>query len=293
MAIKLLIDSTNYLSPEDIAHFDMRQVSLFIHDGDRQDRELDMDFVEFYKRLADTREIPKSAQPAQSEIRQQMLGILDEGHDVLGLTISKEMSGTYETYQMVAEQIKQERPDGVIEIVDTRSNCLQEGYAILSAAVAADAGASMQECIDAAKRTIARTRFVFAPHTLEYLERGGRIGAAAAMLGSLLKLVPILSVEDGEVVTLNKVRTCPKALAALYNQFEADIEAGGGLRRFTVHTIADSEHGLLFRTKYIEPLVGGGAVEDGGIVAIGPVIGAHVGSAVGIVYETNNPLRKE
>jgi len=287
MAVKLLIDSTNYLSPEDIVRYDMRQVSLFIHDGDRQERELDLDLSEFYTRLADTREIPKSSQPSQVAIRIKMLEILNQGDEVLGLTLSKDMSGTYDTFCMVADQVKTERPDAIIEVLDTRSNCMQEGFAILSAAQVAAEGGTMEQCIVAAKETIARTRFVFAPHTLEYLERGGRIGAAAALLGSLLKLVPILSVEEGAVVTLDKVRTYPKALIAIVEQFKKDIQAGGGIRRAVVHTIADSEHAQFFLKEFIMPLVDG----IGEVIPIGPVIGAHVGPAVGLVYETNNPLR--
>jgi DegV family protein with EDD domain len=287
MAVKLLIDSTNYLSPKDIERYGMRQVSLYINDGDKHDRELDLDFSEFYKRLADKRDIPKSSQPSQAATRAEMLAILDSGDEVLGCTLSADMSGTYETFRMVAKQIEEERPDARIEVVDTRSNCLQEGFAILSAAQKAEEGASLEECVAAAEHTIARTRFVFAPHTLEYLERGGRIGAASALLGSLLKLVPILSVEHGAVVTLNKVRTYPAALAALHDQLVKDVEKSGGLKRLIIHTIADSEHGQQFHDQHIEPLVGH-AVD---IVPIGPVIGAHVGPAVGVVYETHDPLR--
>jgi len=287
MAVKLLVDSTNYLSPEQLEEYDMRQVSLFINDGEKQDRELDMDYGDFYTRLADTRDIPKSSQPAQGAIRDEMLAILDAGDEVLGLTLSADMSGTYETFKMMADQIKEERPDAVIEVVDTRSNCLQEGFAVLSAAEKAQEGGSIKDCIAAAQDTIARTRFVFAPHTLEYLERGGRIGAASALLGSLLKLVPILSVEKGSVVTLDKVRTYPKALAAIAAQMEKDIKAGGGIKRLVVHTIADSEHGVEFRDAHTSSL-GEGETD---IIPIGPVIGAHVGPAVGVVYETVNPLR--
>ncbi|MCL2491816.1 MAG: DegV family protein [Coriobacteriia bacterium] len=287
MAVKLLIDSTNYLSPEDIERFGMRQVSLYINDGDKHDRELDLDYSDFYTRLADTTEIPTSAQPSHGAIIKEMSEIISEGDEVLGLTISSEMSGTYDSFCMAAEQIKEKNPDAVIEIVDTWSNCLQEGFAVLSAAEVAAAGGTMQECIDAAEATIARTRFVFAPHTLEYLERGGRIGTAAALLGSVLKLVPILSVEDGSVVTLSKVRTYPKALASLSEHLHKDIDAAGGLKRIAVHTIADSEHAQAFADTYIEPLVG----HPLDIVPIGPVIGAHVGPAVGVVYETNDPLR--
>jgi DegV family protein with EDD domain len=288
MAVKLLVDSTNYLSPEDLARYDMKQVSLFVIDGDKHEAELDMDFLEFYTRLADRDDIPTSAQPSQSAIRNAMLEILDEGNEVLGCTISTEMSGTYETFHMVAEQIKAERPGAVIEVVDTRSNCLQEGYAVLSAAEAAAAGKSISECIAAARHTIARTRFVFAPHTLEYLKRGGRIGTAAALLGSVLKIVPILSVEDGMTVQLGKVRTYSSALKELANRFAHDMKAAGGITRVNIHTIADSKHAEQFR-EYIEPLVGR-LVE---IVPIGPIVGLHVGPAIGVVYETVNPLRPE
>ncbi|MCL2818928.1 MAG: DegV family protein [Actinomycetia bacterium] len=287
MAVKLLIDSTNYLSPEDIERYGMRQVSLYINDGDRHDRELDLDLHDFYERLADTKEIPTSAQPSHGSIIKEMSEIIEAGDEVLGMTISSEMSGTYDSFCMAAEQLKERYPDAVIEIVDTGSNCLQEGFAVLSAAEVADAGGTMQECIDAANATIARTRFVFAPHTLEYLERGGRIGTAAALLGSVLKLIPILSVEEGAVVTPNKVRSYPKALQALLDALKTDMEKAGGLKRVAVHTIADSEHGEKFARELVEPLVG----HPVDVVPIGPVIGAHVGPAVGVVYETIDPLR--
>ncbi|MCL2025105.1 MAG: DegV family protein [Coriobacteriia bacterium] len=296
MAVKLVIDSTNYLSTEDIARYDMRQVSLFVIDGEKHEAELDMDAQDFYVRLADRSDIPSSAQPSQGAVREAMLAILDEGHDVLGCTISADMSGTYDTFSMVAEQIKAERPDAVIELLDTRSNCMQEGYAILSAAEAAAAGKPIAECIEAGQHTIARTRFVFAPQTLEYLKRGGRIGTASALLGSALKITPILSVEDGMTVQLDKVRTFSRALKVLADKVAEDMTAADGLVRIAVHHIAEHEQAQQFLSTYLEPLVAqareaGQTVEISPVVQIGPVIGAHVGPAVGVVYETVNPLR--
>ena len=287
MAVKLLIDSTNYLTAEDVKRYGMRQVSLYINDGDRHDREMDLDYHEFYERLADTRELPTSAQPSHGEIVAAMREILDSGDEVLGMTLSADMSGTYESFLLAKSTLEDEIADARIAVVDTRSNCMQEGFAILSAAEAAASGKTLAECVAAAEETIARTRFVFAPHSLEYLERGGRIGAAAALLGSLLKLVPILSVENGAVVNPTKVRSYPKALVALRDLMQADLQKAGGLKRAVVHTIADSEHGEQFARELVEPLVG----HTVDVMPIGPVIGAHVGPAVGVVYETKEPLR--
>ena len=131
-----------------------------------------------------------------------------------------------------------------------------------------------------------RTRFLFSPSSLEYLRRGGRIGNASALAGQLLQIKPILTVENGVVTTVAKVRTQGKALAEMAKRFGADAREFG-LRRTAVHYIGDKAPAEEFAARWIRP-VAGGVVP---IVPVSAVIGLHVGPAVGVVYETEIELQ--
>lgn len=124
------------------------------------------------------------------------------------------------------------------------------------------------------------TRFLFTPETLTFLQKGGRIGGAAALLGNLIQLSPVLTVRDGQATTLAKVRTRKKALDKIVQTFKADVEAYG-LKRVMVHYIGDKNPAVAWAREVIEPLVGH-AVD---VLPVSPVIGLHVGPAVGIAYE--------
>lgn len=286
MAVKIVTDSTAYLSPEIQQRLDLRVVSLHIVDAGVSTPEVDIDCHEFYDRLSDMKELPTSAQPSPEDLRELMLEIIEQGDDVLGIFISSKMSGTLQTATLVAEMIRSENPEARITLIDSESNSMQEGFAVIAAAEVAVAGGSLAECEAAAKATIARTRFLFAPESLEYLSRGGRIGKASALLGSLLNIVPVLTVDEGVTTTYTKVRTHARAMANMRDKMLADIDAAGGLKRICVHSIVDRDKAVEFVKNFIEPNVNC-PIE---IIELGPVIGTHVGPAVGVVYETINPM---
>lgn len=287
MAVRVIGDSTAYIPQELRESLDIECVSLFVEEGATYVPEVDIDFEAFYARLADETSIPKSAQPSPGDIEEKFRNILSAGSDVLGVFISSKMSGTFETALGVARSLAPLFPGQRIEIVDSESNSMQEGFALLAGARLAKAGATIDECITACHETMKRTRYVFAPKSLSYLARGGRIGKASALLGGMLKLVPILSVDEGEATTFAKVRTYRKALISMRDQMLRDAETGKGIARVVVHSIAQTGDAVAFCKELIEPIVNV-PVE---VIPLGPVIGAHVGPAVGLVYETNQPLR--
>lgn len=287
MGVSVVTDSTTCIPAELLKTYGIRVVSLSIHDGDTCSREIDMDSAAFYERLKDMRVLPTSSQPSPEELGRVFSEIIDGGDDVLAVFLSSEMSGTCETAKMVAEMIAKEKPHAKISIVDSETNSMQEGYAVLSAAECAAQGGTLDECERAARDTMARSRFLFAPQSLEYLMRGGRIGRASALFGSLLKLVPVLTVENAVTTTYAKVRTYPKAFAVMRDKLAEDIQKAGGLKNICIHMIVEREPAEKFKREYIEPFVG----RDVEIIPLRPVIGTHVGAAVGVVYETVNPLR--
>ncbi len=288
MSVRILVDSASYIPEDELARHDIRRFSMVLVEGDRQTPELDIDYTEFYAHLAQVDYLPTTSLPSPQEIRAHITDILDEGHDVLGVFLPATFSGVVATFTMVAEQLATEDPTlrGRIDVVDGGSPCMEAGFAALAAARCSEAGGTLAECAAAAEASKERSRFLFAPRTLTYLERGGRIGRASALLGGLLKLVPVLTVEDYYTSTYTKVRTWPKALMTIKEKLVADIEASGGLRDIIVHYIAEPQEATAFCQNVIEPLVG----HPVRVVPIGPVVGAHVGPAVGVVYETVDPI---
>jgi DegV family protein with EDD domain len=162
---------------------------------------------------------------------------------------------------------------------------MQLGFTALAAAKAAREGADAAGCAEAARGVIPRSRFLFTPATLEYLRRGGRIGNASALVGSVLQVRPILTVADGETTVVKKVRTTKRAIEEIVALAEADLDAHG-LVDLAVHHIDAEEQARAVAGVFAERLG-----RDVPLVPIGAVIGTHVGpGAVGVVYVTRERL---
>ncbi len=286
MPVRVVTDSTAYLPRPVLDELGIDVVSLYVTfaEGDSVP-EVDIAPAEFYARLAAGRSLPRSSQPSTAEFDRVFRAALDAGQDVVGVFLSAEMSGTFAGAGLARDAITAERPDAVIELVDSRSNCMQLGFSVLAAARAARDGASASEAAEAARAVIPRSRFLFAPATLEYLRRGGRIGNASALLGAILQVKPILTVADGVTTTVAKVRTTKRAVEEIVTLAEADI-ARHGLAEIAVHHIDAEETAREVAASFREAL--GREVP---VVAIGAVIGTHVGpGTIGVVYVTREAL---
>ena len=302
MTVRIVTDSTASLTDEEIKRYDIRRVTLYLVSGDVAEPEIGMDIDAFYATINDMDVLPTSAQPTPADFHQTFSEILDAGDDVLGIFTASGLSGTYEGAQMIAAQIERERSDaaGRIAIVDSTSNSRSLGYPVLAAGRAAADGADLAACTELAEYTSACTRFVFAPRSLEHLRRGGRIGRASALLGSALKLVPVLGPDkhNGTVHNYAKVRTFPRALDAIKNIMLEDAQHSGGLEAACVHYIAERPVAEDYAETSVKPLVAelltdGDDAPELPIMPVPPVIGSHVGPAVGIAYLCYEPLKKE
>mgnify|MGYP000901350447 CR=1 FL=1 len=285
MTVRILTDSTSYIADEIREELDIRVVSLNISFGEESFRETDVSNEEFYP-MMEAKGIPTSSQPAVGEIYQEIEKVVAAGDSLCGIFLSSDMSGTYDTVRMVVGMIKDKYPEAEIEIIDSRSNSMQLGFACIEAARAAKAGKSLAEVKEVTLRNIHRSRFLFIPDNLEYLKKGGRIGGASALIGNLLKIFPILTVEEGKVLVLNKVRHKEKAIRAMVEKMLQDI-GQYGLGEIAVHHINCFEEAQGLVKKIKEKIT-----TNVQVVPIGPVIGLHVGpGAIGIVYYTEKALR--
>ena len=281
MAIKIVTDSTSYIPKEFINKYDISVVSLNVIMNGESIREVDLDNETFYSKMEESTEIPSSSQPSPDEIYNTFENIIKEGNSIVGIFISSDMSGTVSSANLIKNMLLEKYPTAHIEIVDSRSNCMQMGYVAIEAAKAAAAGKSMEEVIDVCTSVINNSRFLFTPDTLDYLKKGGRIGGASALLGTLFQIKPILTVCDGKTTVFTKVRTKKKAVDTLVTTLINDLQ-GKELGGVIVHHINCQDEGLSLAAK-IKKQLG----VDVQIDTIGPIIGLHVGpGSIGVAYFT-------
>lgn len=284
--VKIVTDSVASIPAEVVRARDIEVVSLYVNREGREYREADMDVEAFYEDIADMIDNPPtSSQPSQHALETIFERAAEARDEVLGVFMSSKMSGTFEGAVRAARAVKERFEHFQCTLVDSTSNCADEMFAVLDAADARDAGATLGECARAATDAVASSRFIFAPESLAFLKAGGRIGGASALLGGLLQISPVLTVADWETATLAKVRTWKKTLARMVDTFKDDIDACG-LKRVVVHYIGSAAPALAWARDAVEP-VAGRAVE---VLPVSPVIGVHVGPAVGLAYECERPV---
>lgn len=220
--------------------------------------------------LRDFRPVSTS-RPAPEVLRSVYAGLAQEGHDaIVSVHISGDMSGTFESAQVAAR-------DAAVPVtcVDSRQVGVATGYAALAAAAVVAAGGTAEEAADAARERAAACASYFYVDTLEYLRRGGRIGAAAALLGGALAVKPLLTIDEGVVSSLERVRTSGKALARLGEL--AVAAAGEGEVDVCVAHLASPERAEQLATTLGERLAGQLGDREVWCSEVGAVLGAHVG----------------
>lgn len=279
MSVKIITDSTSYI-PESIRQkLDITIISLNIITDTSSKREVEINLDEFYQELPHLSAIPTSSQPSPDEMLAAFEQLTNEGHEVLGIFLSSKMSGTYSSAHLIKNLILETNPDAKIELFDSLTNCMQMGLIVMEAAKAAQSGLSLEEILSLIHTVQHNSRFLFTPHTLDYLKKGGRIGGASALLGNLFQIKPILTVENGETTVFTKVRTKKKAILSMINKLKEDLD-GHELGGLFVHHISCEDEGLEL-AKQIESELNTPIQ----IQSIGPVIGCHVGpGSIGIAY---------
>ncbi len=283
MSIKLVTDSTSYIDVASQQKFDITTIPLSVHFPDESFKETEVDYKYFYDKIDREGIIPTSSQPAQGEIYDTFSEIVARGHSILAVFISKLMSGTYDSALAVREMILQENPQAQIEIIDSKTNCMALGSIVLAAAEVARGGKSMAQVMEKARETQERLRFYFVPAGLEYLKKGGRIGGAAALLGSILQIRPVLYVNDGMTAVLERIRGHRAAINRMLTLLDDDYKKYG-LKTVVVQHISCQE-----KAEELAQIIKNRYGQEAAILPIGPVIGLHVGpGALSILYVTEN-----
>jgi fatty acid kinase fatty acid binding subunit len=278
MAVRIVTDSASDL-PQDVCdRFGIEVVPLTIRFGDKEyvDRK-ELSTEEFWRKLESSSVLPETAAPSVGAFEETFRRLADDGADgVLCINLSAHLSATMQSAQLGAKAL-----DGLCPamVVDSKSASMGIGNLVLYAAGRAEDGADLETIASEVEGLAARQKVLAALDTLEYLRKGGRIGGARAMLGSMLSIKPIIAVVDGSVDEAGKVRTRSKALRFILDRLpERNIE-----RIAILHAGAPDLDEFL---DMVRPRVAGADIVVG---HIGAVIGVHTGPRVlGVAWiETN------
>jgi len=237
--IKIVTDSTSCLPADEIEKFDTRVVPLNVHFGEDQvfQEGVTLNNDQFYAMLAEATELPTTSQPSPGQFLDVFSELTKAGHDVLCLVISSKLSGTYQS----ALDARHSLSEATIVVVDTYSTASALGLMVVTAAEMAAGGHTMDEIVARIEQMRDDMKVYFVVDTLEYLQKGGRIGAAAAFLGTLLKVKPILMLDDGVVKPLDKVRSKRKAIQRLLSELESHVSPDQPVQAIAMHTQAPEE----------------------------------------------------
>jgi DegV family protein with EDD domain len=268
--IKIVTDSTSYLYPEEIERFDIRVVPLNVHFGEDQvfQEGITINHEQFYAMLAEAPELPTTSQPAPGQFLDVFSEHTEAGHDVLCLVISSKLSGTYQS----ALDAKHMLPDANIVVIDSYSTVACLALMVITAAEMAADGHTIDEIVARVEQMRDDMRLYFVVDTLEYLQKGGRIGAAAAFLGTLLKVKPILMLDEGVIQPLDKVRSKRKAIKRLLSELESHASPEQPVQAIAMHAQAPDEAQELaaeVRRRF--------NCQRMYLGEVGPVVGTHTG----------------
>jgi DegV family protein with EDD domain len=274
MPVRIITDSTADIPPQVAAEFGIRVMPLYVHFGNKVYRDgIDLTPEEFYRRLVANKTLPTTSTVAPHEFAQICDELSKETDEILAVTVSSKLSATYD----VALQGRELRKDKKcrVEVLDSKLFCMALGLVVIGAAKRAREGANLDNVVEVARGLYSRMHVRMAFDTLEYMRKGGRIGAAEAFMGRMLDVKPILTLKDGMAMPVVRRRTRAKAVEYL-RKFAASFDAIAELA--VAHTTTPEDAvGLVNDLGDIFPK------ERVYLSVIGPVVGTHLGpGALGI-----------
>jgi DegV family protein with EDD domain len=215
MTVKILTDSLCDLPPSVAEELEITVLPARVRFGSEIYRDgVDLSPEEFYGKLEQSETLPTTIALSPGELAETYDKLSEETDEILAIILSHKFSASYEAALQAKEQMKRKCR---VEVVNSLLAIMAQGLVVITAARAAEAGASLDEVVDVTRRNLRRVDLRVAFDTLEYLKRGGRIGRAQAFLGSMLKVHPIITIRDGEVYPVARERSRAKAIDHLYN----------------------------------------------------------------------------
>ena len=274
MTVKIITDSTSDIPPLVARELGITVIPLYVHFGTEIYRDgVDLNAEEFYKKLVISKSLPSTSTISPGEFAGLCDTLAEETNEILAIFISSKLSATYDA-ALQGRELRRKK-ECRVEVIDSRLVLMALGLVVITAAREAGAGAKLEQVIDTVKKALPRIHVRVAFDTLEYVRKGGRIGRASALLGTLLNFKPILTLKDGETTPVARERTRGRAIEHL-RRF-----AGGfaSIKEMAVeYTTTPTEADALVR--YLDKV---SPNEHIYIATVGSVMGTHLGpGALGI-----------
>jgi DegV family protein with EDD domain len=267
--LAIVTDSTCTIPDELIAKYKIDIApQVLIWEGKTLYDGVDMTPQQFYEKLAHASAMPTTSQATVASFQKIFEPLAKAGRPILAVVLSSKLSGTLQS----AIQAKQDLPGAQIEIVDSDHVGMSLGYQVLMAARKAEAGGSFQEVAGYAREAKNHVGILIIVDTLEFLHRGGRIGGAARLVGTLLNFKPILELKDGRVEALERVRTRAKATARILDLVEERVRGHNNIRISVLHGNAEADGRQL-----LEQIKNRFHPVETTLTWATPVLGAHTG----------------
>ena len=280
MGVRIILDSSTDTAAGIKDRFDVVSLPIFFGE-ERYIDGVNLTHAEFYEKLASSIELPKTSQATPFEYAEAYKKATDAGDDVLVLTISQKLSGTYQSAVIAAQDFP-----GRVFVVDTETVTIAAGVLAEYALSLADSGMGVAELAATIEREKKNVRLVAMVDTLEYLKKGGRISKTVAFAGELLNFKPVVAVEDGEVKMLGKARGAKQG----NNLLELEIEKAGGVDFGRPVLLGYSGTDDTTLRRYIDDFskLWTGHTEELNIAEIGSVVGTHAGpGAIAVAFFAN------
>ncbi|MEZ4515724.1 MAG: DegV family protein [Chloroflexota bacterium] len=270
--VAIVTDSTCNLPIEVVEQYDIHVIPQILNwEGTSLLDQIDISTEEFYNRLPQSNDLPKTSQPSPGQFIEFFTEVAENADSIVGIFVSEFLSGTLQSAHLGAEAMS----DYPIEIVDSRSVSLGLGLLVTAAARYAAEGHDYHAVAEYTRTLAPRLRVLFVVDTLEYLHKGGRIGGAQRLVGSVLSIKPVLHLEDGRIEPLASIRTKKKAIQSMINTVLGEMEGKQHIHAGVIHaaTPGDAEH-------IKEMILASVSPEELLVNELTPVIGANVGPGV-------------
>jgi len=279
--VAILTDSTASIPEEMLKTLNIRVVAYYIHRGQEVLRDLvTIQRDEFLQWLGTARFLPTTASPGPGDYVQAYEQLVDEGHDeIVSIHMSSKASGAFQAASVARSMLKEKLPQIKVEVIDTLNAALCQGWMTIEAARSALAGVKMDEIVAKIKSMIPVTHLIQTADTLKYLYMGGRIGKAKHLVGSLLNIKPLVSMEDGIIIAVGVARSRSQAYQMMVDKIE-EVVGQGKVKVACVHAGAKLEAEKIM--KIVEARLN---TVESFIAELSPALAVHTGpGTAGLCY---------
>lgn len=270
MTIKIVTDSTAYISKEECQSLGIRVVPLSVtFSGVTEDEGAPGEFEAYFEKLKTSPDFPTTSQPSPDAFVKVYEELAEDGSEIITLVISAKLSGTYNSALVAADMTAPDK----ISVIDTESTASNLKLLVFRAKELADQGHSRQEIVSALEEEKKKTGISLTVDTLDYLKKGGRLSGAQALLGSLLNVKPVIALVDGKLEPVGKVRGKGKALELMISRIPENVEQIRICHIFAMEEAQELKARLEQKFSGIEVYID----------ELGPVVGSHLGpKAIGL-----------